>query len=115
MCPKHYKAWRRSEFGRELSRPQAWTDARRDSYHRRRAQKAMTATGDPVVREEIAKRDGYQCGICAGGVDMAIAWPHPMSPSMDHVVPLALGGGHVAENVQLAHLTCNTTKGARIP
>ena len=35
-------------------------------------------------------------------------------PSVDHIVPLAKGGLHSWDNVQLAHFKCNTLKGARV-
>lgn len=35
----------------------------------------------------------------------------PMYPSIDHIVPMSKGGGHVWENVQVAHIICNTEKG----
>lgn len=34
--------------------------------------------------------------------------------SVDHIVPLARGGSHSADNVQSAHLLCNLRKGARV-
>jgi 5-methylcytosine-specific restriction endonuclease McrA len=36
-----------------------------------------------------------------------------MSPTLDHVVPLVAGGLHDPANVRLAHLTCNSRKGAK--
>lgn len=33
-----------------------------------------------------------------------------MSASLDHILPLSLGGAHSMANVQLAHLSCNHTK-----
>ncbi|WP_423797180.1 HNH endonuclease [Mycobacteroides abscessus] len=36
-----------------------------------------------------------------------------MSASLDHVVPMSLGGDHLSTNVQCAHLKCNMDKGAR--
>jgi 5-methylcytosine-specific restriction endonuclease McrA len=33
-----------------------------------------------------------------------------MSASLDHIVPVSLGGAHVPGNVQLAHLICNNIK-----
>lgn len=94
--------------------PEAWTDARRDRYHRRRALKKAATTGRPVRRAEIAARDGYACGICKAPVAMDAVWPDPLSPSLDHVVPLARGGVHDPLNVQLAHLGCNSSKGDRL-
>lgn len=52
-----------------------------------------------VVRE----RDSGLCGICREPVT-------PEEESLDHVVPLAKGGRHRYENVQLAHLSCNKRK-----
>lgn len=114
MCEKHYQASRREARGRERRKPEPWTDARRDAYHRRRAQKRATFTGDPVIRTEIAARDGFVCGICSGLVDMSLVWPEPWSPSLDHIFPLSRGGVHAPANVQLAHLRCNVAKGARM-
>lgn len=36
-----------------------------------------------------------------------------MSASLDHVVPLSLGGAHTPENTQASHLICNGRKGNR--
>jgi hypothetical protein len=60
----------------------------------------------------LAERDGSHCGICAAPVDMELAHPHPMSASVDHVVPRAHGGADDFSNLQLAHLTCNQKKHA---
>lgn len=37
-----------------------------------------------------------------------------MGPSIDHILPLARGGGDVPNNVQLAHLVCNMRKHAKV-
>lgn len=37
----------------------------------------------------------------------------PEQPSVDHIVPLSLGGTHSLDNLQLAHLRCNLSKGNR--
>ena len=34
-------------------------------------------------------------------------------PSVDHIIPLANGGLHQWDNVQLAHRRCNSIKGAK--
>lgn len=61
---------------------------------------------------EIFERDGWCCGLCDLVVDKDLAWPDPMSKSLDHIVPLSCGGDHVRANVQLAHMTCNVRKNA---
>lgn len=53
----------------------------------------------------------WRCGLCAKAVNPGLRWPHPLSASLDHIVPLSLGGDHTVTNVQLAHLRCNVSKG----
>lgn len=59
---------------------------------------------------EVFDRDGWRCGLCQKRVDRRLAWPHPMSASLDHLVPLSEGGDHTRANTQLAHLFCNQSK-----
>lgn len=51
------------------------------------------------------------CGICGKPVDKKLRYPHPMSPCIDHIIPIARGGHPSAiENLQLAHWSCNRQK-----
>jgi hypothetical protein len=70
---------------------------------------------EPVRREEVYARDAWTCGLCGTPIDPALAWPHPKSATMDHVVPLSRGGAHTYLNVQAAHLMCNSAKGSALP
>lgn len=51
------------------------------------------------------------CGICGKPVDKSLRYPHPMSPTVDHVIPV-VKGGHPSDmdNLQLAHWCCNRQK-----
>lgn len=52
------------------------------------------------------------CGICGRPIDSGLKHPHPMSKSLDHIVPISLGGHPFdRENMQAAHLMCNLQKG----
>lgn len=64
-----------------------------------------------ITRPRVAKRDGWACGLCPRDIDPELSYPDPLSQSLDHVIPLSAGGGHVWSNVQLAHLVCNMRKG----
>lgn len=77
--------------------------------HRRRALKGGVEH-QPYKFEEIAQRDRGKCGICHKRVAKA-------DQSIDHILPLSLGGADAPYNVQLAHLQCNTKKNnsARFP
>lgn len=51
------------------------------------------------------------CAICGKPVDKSLKFPHPMSPAIDHIIPI-VHSGHPSDisNLQLAHLTCNRAK-----
>ena len=55
------------------------------------------------------------CGICGHPVDFSLKYPHPLSPCIDHIIPVAKGG-HPSDidNLQLAHWTCNRQKSDKI-
>ena len=56
------------------------------------------------------------CGICGQPVDFGMKYPHPLSPCIDHIIPVARGG-HPSdmENLQLAHWKCNREKSDKLP
>lgn len=55
------------------------------------------------------------CGICGKPVDKSLRFPHPLSPCIDHIIPVDKGG-HPSDlaNLQLAHLCCNRAKSNKI-
>lgn len=55
------------------------------------------------------------CGICGKPVDFTAKYPDPLSPCIDHIIPIARGGHPSAmENLQLAHWTCNRQKSDKL-
>lgn len=85
--------------------------ARIDALRRMRIQ---AATVESFAPREVYERDGWVCQLCRLPIDPCIAWPGSMSPSVDHVVPLAKGGQHSMANAQAAHLGCNSRKRDRL-
>lgn len=79
---------------------------------RYRAQK-RNAFVAPVCRAEIFARDLWRCLLCGDPLAMAAVVPHPLAPTIDHVIPLARGGWHAPDNVQAAHFLCNSRKADR--
>lgn len=69
---------------------------------------------EPFDRNEIFDRDSWVCGLCDEAIDPSLTWPAPGSVSLDHVIPVSLGGPHTRDNVQAAHLGCNVIKGNRV-
>lgn len=88
---------------------------RRDS-HRHRAVKYGCVYDSSVTLAKLIKRDGLRCALCGKMCDPNDhSWSRysgPMYPSIDHIVPMSKGGGHVWSNVQVAHIICNSEKGA---
>ena len=82
--------------------------------HRRRAMKRRNGCR-PYKERDIFRRDKNTCQLCCTPIDMGIKWPDSMSPSLDHIIPISKGGPDTAENVQAAHLSCNVSKGAKLP
>lgn len=59
------------------------------------------------------------CGICGQPVDKSLKYPHPMSATIDHIIPVNGPGGlqgHPSslENLQLSHFSCNRQKSNKI-
>lgn len=98
---------------REARARQSQRENSANGKHRRRAW-IKQAPHEPISRVTIYRRDNWTCGICQQHVDGWLTYPHPMSASLDHVIPLARGGSHTYRNVQLAHLRCNIAKGDRL-
>lgn len=51
------------------------------------------------------------CAICGKPVDFNAKAPNPLSPTLDHIIPISKGG-HPSDidNLQLAHWYCNRMK-----
>jgi hypothetical protein len=75
---------------------------------RRRAERLRAAPRDRIDRELIFERDEWICGICGERVA-------PGDATLEHVVPVALGGAHTAANLRLAHAICNSRRQAHTP
>lgn len=86
---------------------------KRDDKHRlretRRARKKAAYVAD-VYRRAIFERDGWTCQLCRLPLDIEKEVPHPLAPTIDHIVPLACGGTHEPRNAQAAHFLCNCKK-----
>jgi 5-methylcytosine-specific restriction endonuclease McrA len=74
-----------------------------------------------AARLQVFERDGWTCQLCHEPIDPLLMFPDPLSPSVDHRVPLrdcldVFGPDFVDDetNWQAAHLVCNTSKGARL-
>lgn len=103
MCGIEVNRDRKGNLGHRLDR-KLCADCRRSRRQRHKS--------SPL---ELANRDGKDCGICGEVVDLKLRHPDPMSGSVDHIIPVALGGAvRDKQNLQLSHLSCNLSKQARL-
>lgn len=75
----------------------------------------MSRTGDRAYRRKRARllaQDELVCAWCGLPIDKTMKAPHPMSPSADHIVPVAAGGSNLG-SLQPMHLGCNKSAGAK--
>lgn len=91
-----------------LARADAWNkrnpECRRAIKQRRRAR--INGTDQRVTRQEIgALLVGAVCAACGCAEN----------PEIDHILPLALGGGSTRDNLQVLCRPCNRSKGAKHP
>lgn len=78
---------------------------------RRRLGENEKRKGTPLISlVTIGDRDGWRCGLCGGRINRNKRHPDPLSPSLDHVIPIAHGGSNDAVNLQVTHLRCNLAK-----
>lgn len=55
-----------------------------------------------------------RCQICGRKLNTERIVPHALAMTIDHVIPLSIGGDHSKRNMQLACFEYNTTKGNRV-
>lgn len=86
--------------------------------HVRRAKRAGAPVESGVTRRAVFVRDGWTCQVCRRPVLREVqrrSGPrHELSPELDHIVPIAKGGGHTWNNVQCLCRRCNHVKGDRV-
>lgn len=87
------------------------TQARSAYMARLRTRGILDPDADYVDPLEIFVKDSWICGICGSQIERDLEWPDPRAASLDHIIPVADGGTHEAENLQASHLICNLSKG----
>lgn len=121
------KAYKLANLAKVRARTKAWKLANREKWYagakrwasknpialrafaanrRARVARLFVEDVDPTI---VFARDQGQCGICNTPVDPNSKW------EIDHVIPIAKGGAHAYDNVQLAHRKCNRSKSAKVP
>lgn len=115
---EYNKAWDAANPEAVAAKNRRWRErnpeAVRAKGSRRRAKIRNATVGDVDLLVLWAEQRAI-CGLCELPMDETLAWPDPLSRSVDHIVPLSRGGTHEQSNLQWTHLVCNIRKGAKAP
>lgn len=79
----------------------------------RRARRAGATVVEMIDPDAVYTRDNYTCYLCRTVLD-----PEDIgrgAPTLDHILPLSLGGQHTWDNVRTACRSCNASKGQLTP
>jgi hypothetical protein len=117
VCPVCLKFWqatgRKGPSAGYCSRECGQRAAKMSGSARRRAA-AHGVTYEPVAILKVLQRDGWRCRICGIHTPQRLRGTgESNAPEVDHIVPMAMGGGHTYDNVQCACRACNKRKGSR--
>lgn len=83
------------------------TDSRKSQRRR--------AAGDPVPLSQVVAVRGQRCHICHRKIDLNLSGRQPMGPTIDHILPVSMGGTNDLANLNIAHRVCNLRRGNRGP
>jgi hypothetical protein len=121
---QHFCSKSCAQTWRNLGRPSVPLPARPPDYERSRQLAKSRArhlrhaqTWDGITDEEILDRDGWRCqipGCRRRPIRKDLKSPHLRSKSVDHIIPLSLGGDDTAVNKRAAHLGCNMARSNRM-
>lgn len=120
VCSKPFRVFANNMYGHCCSKKctdKRYGELNPDAEHNKRARYRTKKNGNTIEEvsfKYICERDNWKCQICGKGVSKTKKYPHPLSPSLDHIKPISLNGSHSHDNTQLAHLRCNLSKGASV-
>jgi len=88
--------------------------ARRISKASRRA-RLRNVKREPINPVAVFERASWQCQSCRVSTPRELRGSiDDRAPELDHVIPLAAGGSHTLDNVQLLCRRCNRDKGGKV-
>lgn len=87
---------------------------RRNSLINARKNNMRKAAGQLTVSVfDLAARDGSSCNICRKKINLDLPGSHKWGPTIDHLLPVSMGGSNEPANLALAHRQCNTIRNNR--
>lgn len=93
----------------------------KECIHKERAIKYNVSYDPSINIKELIDRDNGICALCGKPIDINDGhWANGVwytglnYPTIDHIIPMSKGGSHTWNNVQLAHMICNSSKSDKL-
>jgi hypothetical protein len=107
-CQRCARHWQREPVRGQV--PKWCPDCKHMGPWERRRAALLGAFVEDVDRTAVFLADGYRCHLCGKMTDKSKGSKHPLAPTIDHVIPLSVGGKHERSNCRTAHFSCNSAK-----
>lgn len=109
------REWNERNPGANAERVKKWRKANRDKHlaNKRERYGYERSTG---ARQKGIDYDSLwtgTCGVCGFPMKRDVPRGRVDAPTIDHIIPLSKGGAHTPDNLQWAHMGCNSGKGNR--
>lgn len=99
--PEHREG-AQARIRRRRQTPEGWAAQRSSALH---------GATTPAEILGLLKLQGYRCAVTGWPLDLALARPHPLQPSIDHVTPKAEGGADTIDNLRVVIWAVNAARG----
>jgi len=109
MCDPCRKQARKESRYRSRTRPEHVNDR---GKHKKRAAK-YGCYYEYVDPRKVYERDKHRCVSCGCKVVMSKVY-QPNQASLDHIIPMSMGGSHTYTNTQTMCVSCNSSKGSSL-
>jgi 5-methylcytosine-specific restriction endonuclease McrA len=76
--------------------------------------RAIYAKGEKIDHLALFEAHNWICYVCKEQIDRRLRHPNLMAATVEHILPLALGGKHVWANCAPSHAKCNFERGTQL-
>lgn len=110
------REWRTANPERVREQRRRWRANNPDKVGKaaaRRAQVELEGNATPKLIETKWEASDKTRTLRGNPIDPTLPPRHPMSLTIEHLTPIARGGTHNIDNLDFAHFSCNSSKGAK--
>lgn len=73
--------------------------------------RSVYAKGDDIDHLTLFILHAWTCCVCKEQIEPHRRFPDKLAATVEHLIPLCLGGTHTWDNVAPSHRACNEAKG----